>query len=149
MKKRYLILSLLALISTGAICQMNANDSSNKKAPAPQNRNMFGLGIPRGLTKTSDGLADGYVVYAVPNSPYINLVNRKGEVVHQWKGNYGVMEAYIMDDGSIFQGAADPDARAFSPFGSRRADGFYQLHYPFCYLYAVFLWLWLELLRRI
>jgi hypothetical protein len=58
---------------------------------------MFGQGIKRGLTITSDGLTDGYVMFAVPNSASVYLVNRKGEVVHEWKGNYGGPEgsAYL------------------------------------------------------
>jgi hypothetical protein len=58
--------------------------------PVRKDRNMFGQGIPRGLTITSDGLAEGYVLFAVPNSASVYLINRKGEVVHEWKGNYGV-----------------------------------------------------------
>jgi len=83
-------------------------------------RNMFGLYIPRGLTKTSESLAPGYVMFPVANSPFIYLVNRKGEVVHEWKGNYGAMQAYLMDDGSLIQGADDPDYPVFGfggPYG--------------------------------
>ena len=76
---------------------------------------MFGHRIPRGLTITSEGLTDGYAMFNVQNSPLIYLVNREGEVVHQWKGNYGVMAAYIMDDGSVFESSTDPD---FPVFGS-------------------------------
>jgi hypothetical protein len=95
------------------------NDTSNKKTPAPKDRNMFGHGIPRGLTINSDGLADGYVMFAVPNSASVYLINRKGEVVHDWKGNYGSPErsAYLNDDGSLFQNAADPDFPVFTGGG--------------------------------
>lgn len=119
MKKIYLILHLLVFVSIVSFSQSNTDskDSAVKKAPP---RNMFGIGIPRGLTKTSDGLTDGYIMFAVPNSPYINLINRKGEVVHQWKGNYAVTHAYLMNDGSLFQGASDPDFPVFGccgPYG--------------------------------
>ena len=99
--------------------QMNDKDSANKKA-TPKPRNMFGIGVPRGLTMSSEGLADGYVLFAVPNSPFIYLINRKGEVVHQWKSNYGVFEAYLQDDGSLIQAADDPDYPVFGccgPYG--------------------------------
>ena len=85
-----------------------------------KDRNMFGHYIPRGITKSSEGLTPGYVMFAVPNSPFIYLVNRQGEVVHEWKGNYGVMQAYLMDDGSLIQGADDPDYPVFGfggPYG--------------------------------
>jgi hypothetical protein len=59
------------------------NDTSNKKAPEKKERNMFGHGIPRGLTINSDGLTEGYVMFAVLNSASVYLINRKGEVVHE------------------------------------------------------------------
>ncbi len=90
-----------------------------KPAEDKKDRNMFGLRIPRGLTKTSDGLTDGYVMFTATNSPFIYLVNRKGEVVHQWKGNYnvGVMGGYLMDDGTVIQCADDPDYPVFGEGG--------------------------------
>jgi hypothetical protein len=80
---------------------------------------MFGHGIPRGLTISSDSLADGYVMFAVPNSASVYLVNRKGEVVHEWKGNYGSTApvAYLLDDGSIMQNTVDPDFPVFAGGG--------------------------------
>ena len=85
--------------------------------PVRKDRNMFGQGIPRGLTITSDGLAEGYVLFAVPNSASVYLINRKGEVVHEWKGNYGVLNAYLQDDGSLVQNASDPDFPVFAAGG--------------------------------
>lgn len=120
MKKKYIIFSLLIIISLVSFSQMNENDSSRKNASAPKPRNMFGIGIPRGLTKTSDGLADGYVLFAATNSPFMYLINRKGEVVHQWKSNYGVFQGYLQDDGSLIQAANDPDFPVFGccgPYG--------------------------------
>ena len=122
MKKTLLLLSLLISISLGSFCQVHdsTKDSANKKPPAPKDRNMFGLYIPRGLKINSDGLADGYVMFAVPNSALVYLLNRRGEVVHQWKGNYGVDDAYLQDDGSIVQAALDPDFPVFGccgPYG--------------------------------
>ena len=68
-------------------------DTSAKKAAPPKDRNMFGLHIPRGLKVNSEGLANGYVIFAVPNSPYVYLINRRGDVVHQWKAGYGAFNA--------------------------------------------------------
>jgi hypothetical protein len=94
-------------------------DVSSKEDSMP-GRNLFGHNIPRGLTKTSEGLAPGYIMFCPSNSPYVYLINRKGEVVHEWKGNYGVMQSYLMDDGSIVLGADDPDYPVFGfggPYG--------------------------------
>lgn len=122
MKKTQLLLLLFVSISIGTFCQVNVNtmDSSGKKPAVPKDRNMFGLYIPRGLKINSDGLADGYILFAVPNSPLVYLLNRRGEVVHQWKGNYGAFNAYLIEDGSIVQGADDPDYPVFGfggPYG--------------------------------
>ncbi len=64
-------------------------------------RNMFGHHLKRGLTLTSEGLADGYILYPVTNSANMYLLNRKGEVVHQWKSTYGVLGGYLQNDGSV------------------------------------------------
>jgi hypothetical protein len=82
-----------------------------------KDRNMFGLYIPRGLTKTSENLTPGYVLFTPPNSALIYLMNRKGEVVHEWKGNYGISSAYLNDDGSLTLQAVDPDFPVFAGGG--------------------------------
>ena len=81
---------------------------------------MFGLHIPRGLKVNTPGIADGYIIFAVPNSPYVYLLNRRGEVVHQWKGSYGAFNAYLQNDGSVMLGEFDPDFPTFGfggPYG--------------------------------
>ncbi|HKK11385.1 MAG TPA: aryl-sulfate sulfotransferase, partial [Flavobacteriaceae bacterium] len=82
-----------------------------------KDRNMFGLYIPRGLTKTTDNLADGYVMFVPTNSASVYLMNRKGEVVHEWKGNYRIGSPYLNDDGSITLLAKDPDFPVFAAPG--------------------------------
>jgi len=105
-------LSIFILIASSCSVKEKENQAENKK-----DQNMFGLRIPRGLTKTSEGIADGYVMFRVPNSASFYLINRKGEVVHEWKGNYGVLGGYIMDDGSIVLNAVDPDYPVFGTTG--------------------------------
>jgi hypothetical protein len=119
MKKTLLLVHLLLYISIGLLGQVKADnkDTLNKKAPAPKDRNMFGLGIPRGLTINSEGLTQGYVMFAVPNSASVYLVNRKGEVVHEWKGNYAVSGAYLGNDGSLVQNVNNPDFPVFAGGG--------------------------------
>lgn len=85
--------------------------------PQNEDRNMFGLHIPRGLTKTSDNLTDGYIMFVPANSASVYLVNRKGEVVHEWKGNYGILSPYLNDDGSISCLSHDPDFPVFAGGG--------------------------------
>ena len=115
--KRFFYPSAIILM----VLLFNCGDKHGSDATAGKKvRDMFGHYIPRGLTKTTDGLSPGYVMFSAPNSPYTYLVNRKGEVVHQWKGNYGAFNAYLMDDGSIFLAAEDPDFPVFGfggPYG--------------------------------
>jgi hypothetical protein len=118
MKKiRLLLLPLLYTISCFSQRADDRKDSLTKQLTAPENSNMFGLGIPRGLRITSTGLADGYIMFAVPNSASVYLINRKGEVVHEWKGNYRVLGAYLGNDGSLVQNAEDPDFPVFAGGG--------------------------------
>ena len=119
MKRILLLLSLLSSFSITAFCQGAALNKDTSKTPVPvrKDRNMFGQGIQRGLTITSDGLTDGYILFAVPNSASVYLINRKGDVVHEWKGNYGVLNAYLQDDGSLVQNAVDPDFPVFAGGG--------------------------------
>ncbi len=92
-------------------------DTSNKQTALSKDRNMFGWRIKRGLTIASDSLQNGYVMFAVPNSASMYLINRKGEVVHEWKGNYSVLGGYLQPDGSLIQNAVDPDFPVFGGGG--------------------------------
>jgi len=96
---------------------VDEKEAVKEEEPGEKDRNMFGLYIPRGLTTTSEDLLDGYLMHAVPNSPFVQLVNRSGEVVHRWKSNYGVMGAYLQVDGSLMQNVHDPDFTVFAGGG--------------------------------
>lgn len=115
MKKYQLVLPFMLFVSLLALGQTTGknNDTTNKKTASTLDRNMFGRGLLRGLKVNGDGLADGYILFAVPNSASVYLINRRGEVVHEWKSNHGVMNAYLQDDGSLFQSAYDPDPPVF------------------------------------
>ncbi|MEJ2005928.1 MAG: hypothetical protein P8X57_13435 [Cyclobacteriaceae bacterium] len=77
--------------------------NAQSAAPSPEGQNMFGHFIPRGLTINTPGLEPGYILFVPSNSAEVYLINREGEVVHVWKGNYGVLGAYLQDDGSLVQ----------------------------------------------
>ena len=82
-----------------------------------KDRNPFGHYITRGLTKTTDGLLPGYVLFTAPNSVYAYLINRNGEVVHQWKGTTVMGSVYLNDDGSLTLNALDMDFPVFAGGG--------------------------------
>ena len=113
---RKLIYCIVSVLILGVISRC----SDEKKEEEKPDRNMFGHNIPRGLTKTTEGLSPGYALFSVPNSGATYLINRKGEVVHQWKGTYPSFNPYLMEDGSIMVGQNDPDYPVFGfggPYG--------------------------------
>ncbi|TFG75087.1 MAG: hypothetical protein E4H26_06705 [Flavobacteriales bacterium] len=94
--------------------------SSDKPKDEKPDRDMFGHKVSRGLTITTEGLTPGYAMFSVPNSGSTFLVDRKGQVVHEWKGTYRAHCPYIMDDGSIVVGENDVDYPVFGfggPYG--------------------------------
>jgi hypothetical protein len=112
----HLVLGCILLVMSSS-CQIDKSEAAKPKSITAADRNMFGLRVPRGLITSSEGLLDGYVMFAVANSASVYLINRKGEVVHEWKGNYSVMGAYILEDGSLLQNAVDPDFPVFAGGG--------------------------------
>ena len=117
MKKILLFASAMIFL----VLLFNCGDKpTTDETAGKKDRNMFGHYIPRGLTKTTEGLSPGYIMFAVPNSASTYLINRNGEVVHEWKGNYAFHSPYLMDDGSLVTGAQDPDYPVFGfggPYG--------------------------------
>ena len=106
----------ITIIFSCLLCNCTNKQHVEQEAPA-EDRNMFGHHIPRGLTKTVGDLAPGYVLFTVFNSASNFLINRQGEVVHEWKGNYGVLGAYLNNDGSLIQNVYDPDFPVFAGGG--------------------------------
>ncbi|MEJ2005930.1 MAG: aryl-sulfate sulfotransferase, partial [Cyclobacteriaceae bacterium] len=113
--------TLLVIISMWS-CSSSENQTDEKSEAESDttayDQNMFGHHIPRGVQTSSDNLLDGYVMYPVPNSTSIYLVNREGLVVHEWKGNTELMSPYLMDDGSIYSNAYDLDFPTFGGGGN-------------------------------
>ena len=111
-------LCLFALCLLLSACGSSTPAATEGEAAEAPDRNMFGHYVPRGLTVKAENLMPGYVMFVVPNSSLVYLADRDGHIVHQWKGNYGVMGAYLMDDGSLFQNAMDVDFPVFDGGGS-------------------------------
>jgi hypothetical protein len=117
MKKIMLYFSAIVMM----VLLFNCGDNQpSDETAVKKGRDIFGHSFARGLTKTTEGLSPGYIMFAPTNSPYTYLVNRKGEVVHEWKGTYGAFNPYLMDDGSVVVGEDDPDYPVFGfggPYG--------------------------------
>lgn len=108
---------MIFLLNMGVLSIFTA--AAQDGPPEKKDQNMFGHYVPRGLTIRSENLIPGYVMFGVPYSASIYLINRKGEVVHEWKGSYGPMavSAYLGEDGSIIQTTKDPDFPVFAGGG--------------------------------
>ena len=119
MRKRYQLGCAIIFMGLLFNCSdQKPEEKETSKMDAPKkDRNMFGLYIPRGLTKTSENLTPGYVMFRPANSASIYLVGREGKVVHEWKSNYGIGSFYLNDDGSISVLAIDPDFPVFAGGG--------------------------------
>jgi hypothetical protein len=123
-KPQPLIIVLIALCILFNCKQNKSNqdDSSilngNKIEFSKREMKFLGIHMPRGLTKTSDNLEEGYIMFVPTNSASVYLMNRNGEVVHEWKGNYPIENgAYLNNDGSINLQAVDLDFPVFSGGG--------------------------------
>ncbi|MEJ2114231.1 MAG: aryl-sulfate sulfotransferase, partial [Flavobacteriaceae bacterium] len=99
----------LYLISNFTLQKVSAQEEKKE--------NFLGLYIPRGIIKTTDSLAEGYILYSPPISASAYLMNRKGEIVHEWKGNYEIGSSYLNDDGSITTLSTDVDFPVFDGGG--------------------------------
>jgi Arylsulfotransferase (ASST) len=110
------LVSLFFNCNQQKLTETNSTKTVEAKTPK-KDRNMFGHYIPRGLTKTSESLASGYIMFSPANSALVYLLNREGKVVHQWKGNYGIGSAYLNNDGSITLLAEDQDFPVFAGGG--------------------------------
>lgn len=117
MKSLPFFVQFLFLVSALISCKQDTESQTESRPVSTSDRNMFGHRISRGLKVSADGIADGYVMFSATNSASMYLINRKGEVVHEWKGNYMVMGAYLNDDGSLFQNVHDPDFPVFAGGG--------------------------------
>ena len=114
MKKLFYYAAAVLFLGLAITC------SEKKPEEGKPDRDMFGHKAVRGLTITTEGLTPGYVMFPVPNSGSTFLINRDGEVVHEWKATYTSFNPYIMDDGSVFVGLNDVDYPVFGgggPYG--------------------------------
>jgi arylsulfotransferase ASST len=113
--------SLHTLLSASVIilasCNVESSEELISNEPEKFDQNIFGHGLERGVLLNSETADPGYFMFCPTNSASTYLMNRKGEIVHEWKGNYGVEGAYLGDDGSIVQNVSDPDFPVFAGGG--------------------------------
>ena len=104
----FFVLTLLIIQGCGTSESIAKTDESEEP-----DRNMGGVGVPRGVTQTSDDLAPGYLLTTIPNSAKSYLIDREGMVTHIWQGTWSSFLTYLLDDGSVLRNASDPDFPRF------------------------------------
>ncbi len=101
---------LLCVLFLTISCQTDQAKDETTEDTAKEDRNMGGIGLPRGLIVNSEDVAPGYVLFNPTNSASSYLINRKGEVVHEWKGNFEAsLSNYLTDNGMLVRNTQDPD----------------------------------------
>jgi len=90
----------------------------NEKAQEKPNRNLPGLGIPRGLISKTPQATPGYVLFNPLISDTTYLINIDGLVVKTWKSEYGPTGwMYLKDNGNLARGGRDPENTIFAGGG--------------------------------
>lgn len=92
----------------------NSDSKSETTTGQEQNRrDVPGLKVKRELTINSDKAADGYILFNPTSSGSTYLMDREGQILHEWKGYFHSWLAYLMNDGRVIRNAVDPDAPVF------------------------------------
>jgi len=95
-----------------------AEPPEEQAEPAQPQRNVPGLGVPRGLLSKTAGATEGFVYFTPLKSATTYLVNTDGQVVHTWESDYGPTGwAYLKDNGNLIRGGRDPQAPVFAGGG--------------------------------
>lgn len=109
LKRILLFLGIIGIVTPGCTYEMDKSQTKEDR----EERNIGKMGVLRGLVKTSENLLSGYALLNEANSPNYYLVNREGEVVHQWGGEWYSEHAYLTDEGHLVALVDDPDAPRF------------------------------------
>ncbi len=110
---------ILSVILYSSSCNNTTTSENDAKHESPPDRNLAGMGIPRGLvTYTADASA-GYVYFTPLLSDSTFLINMDGQVVHIWESQYGPSGwVYLKENGNLARGGKDPEEFGFEGGGA-------------------------------
>ncbi len=110
------ILSALLIFSLAG-CQKEQPTETPPETPQ-QNRNLPGLGLPRGLLRNTPKATPGYIYFSPLLSGTTYLINLNGQVVHTWESDYGPSGwVYLKENGNLARGGRDPETPLFDGGG--------------------------------
>lgn len=111
----FLVLTLTLTLLVA--CSSEPKETTGRESEKKKDRNVAGLGLPRGVITNSDEAVPGYILFNPTNSASSYLLNRQGQVVHQWKGHFKSWLSYLMDNGNVIRNVEDPDAPVYHAGG--------------------------------
>lgn len=117
MKNTLGYLSMILTFSLLLACSTEEKETSGTESEQKKDRNIAGLDLPRGLITNTAEAVQGYILFNPSNSASSYLMNRRGQVVHEWKGYYNSWLSYLTDDGNVIRMAVDPDAPIYHAGG--------------------------------
>ena len=122
--KNYFVWILSLILTFGlADCQKEQPSETPPEA-TQQDRDLAGLGIPRGLLKNTSEATPGYVYFSPLLSDTTYLIDMNGEVVHVWQSEYGPSGwVYLKENGILARGGKDRKEFGFEGGG---AGGYFQ-----------------------
>lgn len=97
MKASQILIFIAGSIIFFASCK-SENNAEMATGKEQNRRDVPGLKVKRGLTINSDKATDGYILFNPTSSGSTYLMNREGQILHEWKGYFHSWLAYLMDD---------------------------------------------------
>ena len=119
--KSLILMALLLFISCKT--ESSTKDSANLKSKevkewtSEDTRSITGFFAKRGVLHNSDNATPGYILFNPASSTSTYLINKEGEVVHEWKGELNSMQAYLRDNGNLVRLERDLDFPTFAAGG--------------------------------
>jgi hypothetical protein len=80
-------------------------------------RSITGMLAQRGLVKNSENAFQSYILFNPSASTSTYLMDKKGNIVHEWKSDLNSMQAYLKPNGNIVKMERDPDFPTFAAGG--------------------------------
>ena len=80
-------------------------------------RSVTGYYSKRGLIASSSSASEGLILFSPSASTSTYLMNKKGEIVHIWKGTFNSMQSYLKENGNLVRLERDPDFPTFAAGG--------------------------------
>jgi len=66
-------------------------------------RSLNGLKVQRGLIKNTEGATSGYILFEPTSSTFTYLMDKEGNVVHEWKTELNSMISYLQPNGHLIR----------------------------------------------